>query len=132
MAPIRSRLLKFPSPPVNLLDSVVESCSGAVLILDDHGQALHTNQQARKICQKMLDQTPGTFDSVARRDQVPEAVWATCRPLSEEPDLFPGYAIILESEVLLPETRSVRIQAQRLDSDRAPYFLVRLEEYCPL
>jgi hypothetical protein len=126
MAPIRSsRLLKFPTPPISLLDSVVESCAGAVLIVDDHGQALHTNHQARQICQ--------TLDPENRADQVPDAVWATCRPLSEEPDLFPGYAIILESEVLLPETRSVRIQAQRLDFDRMePYFLVRLEEYCPI
>lgn len=106
----------------SLLSSVLEGFHDGVLILNQEGHCLHSNQEGQTLC-RQLDAT------AASKGEVPVSLWAICQHLIEGRELFPQQALVLTQDISSAGGIRIRAKVQWLEFPSTPEtcLLVMLE-----
>jgi hypothetical protein len=109
--------------PISLLQAVLEGFIDGILILTEHGECLHANQCATRICEQLH---PGN----SQANSIPEEIWHVCQSLIESRDLFPTQKMIIESEITKGDSVAFRVRVRwlKLEQIKRPCLLVTLED----
>ncbi|HBB31334.1 MAG TPA: helix-turn-helix transcriptional regulator [Cyanobacteria bacterium UBA8803] len=112
-------------PDQALLEGIIESFLDGILILTEQGDCIQSNKLARQICEQL---TP----SRSRLNSVPKEIWIVCQALIESRVLSPTEPIIIESEIVLKKSNTLRIRVQWFNLNAVPQhcLLVILEDRC--
>jgi DNA-binding CsgD family transcriptional regulator len=110
-------------PNNTLLQGVIESFLGGILILTERGEFIQSNDLARQVCKQL---TPNE----ASLNPVPKEIWFVCQALIESRAWSPARPIVIESEITLENSTTLRIRVQwfKLDAIPEPCLLVILED----
>jgi DNA-binding CsgD family transcriptional regulator len=111
-----------PHAHSELFQGVLEGLTDGILILTDQGDWIYENAQARQLCW-LLNQGQST-------QPVPQRVWQVCQALIESRDLYPQQPVMIESEIDLDRTATIRVRARWLSlaESQHPYLVVLLED----
>ncbi len=113
--------LSANEPNSMLLQRILEGFSDGVLLLNDRGEWVDGNLRARRICQQMNG-------GIVPELLVPEPIGHMAQLLLESISLYPGVVLELESEMVLPSSQWLQVQARWMPVEEAgrPLILVRL------
>lgn len=98
----------FPDTPLSFIGSALETLEDGVVILTELGQLVYANCRGRYLC-RQLSQKPLFTETI------PATIWQVCLALIESRELFPGQSIVLESEAMTHNFKSIRLQVSYLD-----------------
>jgi DNA-binding CsgD family transcriptional regulator len=106
----------------SLLSSVLEGFKDGVLILNQQGDCLHANQEARVVCHS-LDAVSTT------QGAVPACLWSICKHLVENRELFSHKSVVVIQSLDSPGGIRIRAKVQWLEFPSTPEtcLLVMLE-----
>lgn len=107
----------------SLLNSVLEGFKDGVLILNQSGDCVHMNKQAKVLCRALTGED-------TRPSRAPQCLVALCENLVESRDLFPQQSLVLTQSLTGPEGLRIRAKVQWLEFPSTPetYLLVMLED----
>ena len=110
-------------PKDTFFQGLIEGFIDGILILNQQGQLINANNNARKIC-NLLDPNSSQLKSI------PEEIWQVCQTLVDSQGLYPNQPVIVEFEVRTHQLPALRIRARwlKLDAFSAPCLLVILED----
>ncbi len=103
--------------------SVIESLWDGLLILNEQGDWIESNDIARRICTQLTaNQSHPTL--------VPQEIWHICQSLLESSSLYSQQPVIIESEIRTNKSKALRIRVQRFKFSEIDYscLLVILED----
>ena len=103
----------FASPgKTMLLQSILEGFSEGVLLLNDRGEWVDGNLQARRICQQL-------HETNVPASSVPKPIEEIAQLLVDSISLYPGVVVELESEIVLPSSQWIQVHARWLPVEEA-------------
>jgi DNA-binding CsgD family transcriptional regulator len=110
-----------------LLQGVIESLIDGILLLTEQGDLLFANDRAKRICHQL---TQNLSHNLSRHNSVPRQILRSCQALVNGRQDFPEQSVVIEDEIKLEETISIRIRAQWLILTvvDCPCLLVTLED----
>ena len=106
-----------------LFKLIVESFFDGILILNDQGEWVESNEFARQICTQL---TPNQLSS----NLVPQEIWLVCQALIKSYSFSPQQSESIESEITTNRSMPLRIRVQwlKLNAIHRPCLLVILED----
>ena len=110
------------SPTEDMEAAILDNWIDGILVLSQDGKCLHSNNLARRICDRIAKDYPCV-------DEVPEEIWRVCQILIKSYRDFPGRPVV-ESELELRQSyEHFRIRARWLcvDNNAEPRILIILE-----
>jgi DNA-binding CsgD family transcriptional regulator len=114
-----------------LLQAVIESFVDGILVLTPQGGLVHTNEYARRICNKLkAEKIQSSYRQQSAANLLSEDIWRVCECLIESRELFPDEKIIIESEIKKSNSLELRIRARwlELEESNQRFLLVTLED----
>src|SRR5579883_1377913 len=105
--------VKHPS----LLKAILEGFIDGILIVTEHGEWIHANDRARRICRQFAQ-------GLSQPDRVPHEIWSACQRLIDT--LNPtNCTTTAEDEIAAGKSMSYRVRAQWLPIEpfQPPYLL---------
>lgn len=109
-----------------LLQGIIETAFGGILILTEAGKWIYANEFTREICAQLKSKS-------SQAKSVPEEIWRVCSALIESRSIYPNQRVIMEDEVNLDSGKKLRIQVRwlQLNVMTTPCLLAILEEEEP-
>jgi DNA-binding CsgD family transcriptional regulator len=104
------------------IQEVIEGLMDGILIVSKQGNVLYSNSCADRLCDRMRHPSETTL--------IPASIWHICEMLIESYSLFPNQLLVLEDEIHLQSSETIRVRVrwmEMIDSSQ-PFIAVTLED----